>query len=323
MVLGGRALAQHPIPESERWATITHPGNIAYQMPPTNNYPHPVASVDYEYQISRTEVTGEEWFEFVQAYAPYVPPEYANSQSFASHTVRRTTVSPGVIAYSLIKGAEHLAVRVGWRFAARYTNWLHNGKALTPDAFERGVYDTSTFGQNPNGSQTDQMERSPGATYFIPTIDEWMKAAYFDPDRYGENQPGYWNYPNSSDVAPIGGVPGIGETSAGYSWTTQQEPDVGAYPDTQSPWGLLDLSGGQREFLETAAIGKFGMIGRFIKGSQAGLAPSVALDYIEYTDASGAGINLGVRIARVVPAPGVLTAAGVGCLVLVSARRRR
>jgi hypothetical protein len=27
------ALAQHPIPENERWATITHPGNEPYRHP--------------------------------------------------------------------------------------------------------------------------------------------------------------------------------------------------------------------------------------------------------------------------------------------------
>jgi hypothetical protein len=73
-LLAPAALAQHPIPENERWATITHPGNASDIIPPVSpepDYSYDPRRVDYEYQISRTEVTGKEWFEFVLAYAQY------------------------------------------------------------------------------------------------------------------------------------------------------------------------------------------------------------------------------------------------------------
>ncbi len=89
MLVGGRALAQyapHPIPESERWATITHPGNEPYWLPPQfpGEPPRPIGRVDYEYQISKTEVTAAEWFEFVDAYAPYIDQFQADSSLFTS-----------------------------------------------------------------------------------------------------------------------------------------------------------------------------------------------------------------------------------------------
>ena len=45
------------------------------------------------------------------------------------------------------------------------------------------------------------------ASGWIPTQDEWMKAAHYDPNRYGAGQGGWWLYSHRSDVAPVPGVP--------------------------------------------------------------------------------------------------------------------
>src|SRR3990172_3000991 len=59
--------------------------------------------------------------------------------------------------------------------AARFANWLHNGQPIGeqgPGTTEDGAYhdvgDQSLFGRNP------------GAKFFIPTEDEWYKAAYHE-----------------------------------------------------------------------------------------------------------------------------------------------
>ena len=44
------------------------------------------------------------------------------------------------------------------------------------------------------------------ARYWIPTENEWYKAAYYDPSKGGVGVPGYWNYPTRSDTVPSGVV---------------------------------------------------------------------------------------------------------------------
>jgi formylglycine-generating enzyme required for sulfatase activity len=323
MLTSGPSLAG-TVPESERWATITHAGNAPYptQPPPFSQYPYPPGRVDYEYQISRTETTGAEWLEFVQAYAPYVDPALAGTSGFTSQRIRATETSPGVWQYELRSGGANRAIRVGWRFAARYVNWLHNGKGTEQAAFESGVYESSTFGGSPSeGGFTDQVSRSEGARYFLPTIDEWVKAAYYDPERYPPEigGPGYWLYPNSSDTELIPGPPGVGQTSAGSMST----PEVASYTNVQSPWGLWDLSGGQAEWLETAALNPNGTVStRFQKGTRE-LSPLLNQDHIDYLGADfPSGGLVGFRLARVIPSPGAALVF-LACSASVVLKRRR
>ncbi len=43
-----------------------------------------------------------------------------------------------------------------------------------------------------------------------------VKAAYYDPSRFGEGQGGYWQFPNASDEPLIPGRARNRTTSAGY-----------------------------------------------------------------------------------------------------------
>lgn len=64
---------------------------------------------------------------------------------------------------------------ITWRDAARSCNWLHNGKAGGVEALVSGAYDTRTFGEGPGGiTITDAPRHLPGATFWIPTLDEWL-----------------------------------------------------------------------------------------------------------------------------------------------------
>ncbi len=306
------------VPDAERWATITHPGNAPYVFYEDGQPILSLGAVDYDYRIARTETTGSEWFEFVQAYAPYVDPEFAINSGFTSQWVNISYGEQGQVEYRLHPGGVNRPVEVSWRFAARYVNWLHNGKALTPEAFESGAYDTSTFGQNPDGSITDQPAHSPGALYWIPTLDEWTKAAYFDPDRHGPAQPGYWWYPNWSDVPSIPGLPNEGgETSAGFVFASLPYPEVGAYSNVQSPWGLWDLSGGVSEWLEDLYPPRY----RGVRGS----VPNSPHTYWITDRLGGAGeghvsSRSGVRLARVIPEPSTLW---LTIMIALTGRKRR
>lgn len=114
--------------------------------------------------------------------------------------------------------------------AARYCNWPTNGKRPERDAFENGAYDTSTFTTNSAGTFNDQRTHTPGASFWIPTVDEWIKAAYYDPNRYGNGVEGYWLYNNQSNTAPIYNAPWNGGESNGGIW----EGDDWRYYDVAS-----------------------------------------------------------------------------------------
>ncbi|MBL8745943.1 MAG: SUMF1/EgtB/PvdO family nonheme iron enzyme [Phycisphaerae bacterium] len=323
------------IPESERWATITHPGNPAHPPPEPGGFPtgygRPVGQVNYEYQISRTETTGSEWFEFVLAYAPFINPAEAGSSSFYSNRVRAVQTAPGVWQYTLRSNAANRSVEVGWRYAARFCNWLHNGKANTAEAFERGVYDSSTFGGNPQAGFTDQRERSPGATYFLPTLDEWIKASFWDPARYNPitGETGYWLYPNGTDMPLVPGAPDMGgQTTVGTfgpGGPTVGMYEVGEYVNVQSPWGLWDVSGGRSEWLETAIIDTItgAMLSRGRGGSRDWeIDLTGTADHIDRPRSGPPDFtDQGIRLARIVPSPG--TAVALGCVFLRTTHTRR
>lgn len=241
---------------SWQWATIGAPGNRPSN--PQEMYQEPeraLGAVGYAYRMATTEVTIGQWFEFVRAYAPYVGSDFGKL-AFTGEGIIFTGFSNGVPQYTMNPANANIATDCGWRYAARFVNWHHNNKALTREAFESGAYETSTFGAVPNavpgGPQyTDQAYHSPGAKYWIPSVDEWVKAAYYDPNRYGPGQDGYWRYPNSQNEPLVGGRPGEPGAQTGGPLTGPGDPiPVGSYMNVNLPWGLFDLSGGENEWTE-------------------------------------------------------------------------
>src|SRR5690606_18221991 len=105
------------------------------------------------------------------------------------------------------------------------------------------------------GGYTDQSTRHADARYWIPNMDEWLKAAHYDPHKHGQDEGGWWIYNNGSDTPLVGGPPGVGDTSAGWVIDDNARPawetPLGSYPQTMSPWGLRDVSGGGGEWTET------------------------------------------------------------------------
>ena len=316
-----------------QWSKVGDPHNTPYvyddpspSVPPVNK-----GRVHYKHRIMTREVTVGEWFEFVQVYRHYIHPQSANTPGFTGSLIHFDGFAGGVPQYHILGDNHDVPVAVSWRYAARFTNWLHNDKADEASAFESGVYDTSTFGQAQNDQGinyiTDQQARSEGARYFIPTFDEWTKAGHWDPNRYGEGDGGWWLYPTTSDTVPVTGHPDFGgETNGGPFPPGQTRPlDAGSYPDVQSPWGLLDVSGGAHEWMED--VGGFVGVGmpqqRLIAGSSIynpGPLPEF-LDYVgRFSRVSPTQLS-GVRLASVIPAPGsvVMLVMGFSC----SQRRRR
>lgn len=278
--------------------------------------PGSFGSVAYEFQITRTEIVASEWIQFLRAYRPF------NTGNVNSAAQTSTWILPdrSTSDYFIWNGAEQCPVDVSWEMAARYCNWLHNDRINQAWAFESGAYDTTTFTNNGDGTYGHQ-SRLPGARFWIPSYDEMIKAFYYDPNRYGAGFDGYWLYPGSQDVPLRSGLPSAGgQTNVGVGWDVSL-PIAAQYPTTSSPWGLLDTSGGQREWTDSRA--NDGLMSYL--GSQGGAEDVVNLLYFDRIDwiplISPPISSWGFRVATVVPGPTPLVAAGV-CIAYVTRRRR-
>lgn len=327
-----------------QFATITHSGNAPTTV---SNFqiPQSVGRVDYAYRMATTEVTNAQWVTFLNTYVPLAfPGQAVTTQEITGAFPQFAGFNQqGNAQYAVSTSRANRPVNeIGWRYAARFVNWLHNGMrtdaAATLADFEDGAYDTSTFGSAPRPDvpeinyMTDQQRRSEGALFWIPSFDEWVKAAYWDPNKNGPGQPGYWQYPITSDTAPILGDPAFGgQTNTGPFPPGQPRPvDVGSYPNVQSPWGLLDISGGVREYLEDTGIGGYVMypsagFGRREAGSSAfDSLPTSSSDRLQYSreaNLSGHPVR-GLRIASAIPSSGGASVALIGLLGCAPRRRR-
>lgn len=288
-------------------STIGDVGNPSYNFRGPFNINYSIGAVDYKYRIATTETTVTQYAEFVNVYRHFVPSD--ESVVLAGRSLQWLgNDGSGSPVYAVPAGWENRPAFASFRYFARMANWLHHGAPdlanATHETFTTGAYNDTVIGP-----------RASGAQVWIPSWDEWTKAAYWDPNRDGEGEGGYWRYPNATDEPLTPGDPALGgETNAGNAaqWPSDQfRPwDVGSYPDVQTPWGLLDASGGGREWTDSQAFAP--LEGRFVMSSGRSPDPltsgdSLAADFIEFFrfDGTGTGLYVTVRFAAAIPAPGV------------------
>lgn len=312
------------------FVTIGLPGNAAYEGDP-DIFGNPSGgsgrgrgSVGYEYRIARMEVTTAQWMEYVNTYTVQLPREVDFARPFSWGAVADNSYRGPGKKWKLNPAHPQAAlvpvIGVSWREVAEFVNWLNNDKSSSLEAITHGAYDTSTLTTNADGTLNDQLTHDPDARYWIPTADEWLKAAHHDPNRSGSGMEGWWNYPYGSNNPPIPGPPGIGETSAGYQvGPDEMNPRVyplGSYPDSVSPWGLLDVSGGASEWTEAAQFPGF-LLDRGYDGARAGDPYPLWLSL----DIAGGGsiappyfrtATNGLRVASSVPSPAPVSVFLVG-----------
>jgi hypothetical protein len=312
------ALAQSPPDYGYDWVTVRAPGNAAYFGQDPGGDVTGRGGVNYNYRIMRTQVDYTDWMEFANAYRPYSKgigrPQFEGVWGFWDSNEGR---------YRTPDFAQNWGTEVGWEYAARYANWLHNGKVNEQWAFENGAYDTSTFTLNDDGSSNYQQTRNPDARFWLPTLDEYLKASYYDPDKNGVG--GWWTRPNGTDNDLFMALPEdggetygfIGTLNGGFGWPGGW--DLGQYPETETPWGMLDVSATTREFTESPLdLNR----ARFIVGSNANDQLYFFGDVISGVAQGRMSTMLaGFRLASTVPTPG----SGfllIGFLAAMSKRRR-
>jgi formylglycine-generating enzyme required for sulfatase activity len=191
--------------------TVGHPGNAA---DPSTGY----GAVRNSFLMGKYKVTLEQYTEFLNAVAS-VPPNSVikglykcemdvlksdcatpskpqDPGQLIQRTGAGTSASPYVytIRPSTAWGAnagKRPIPWVTWFDAARFANWMHNGQGA--GSTETGSYTLVNY------QEAGYVPRNPGAIYWIPSEDEWYKAAYYDPTKSGNS---YWSYPAKSEKPP-------------------------------------------------------------------------------------------------------------------------
>ncbi|MBY0308293.1 MAG: formylglycine-generating enzyme family protein [Phycisphaerales bacterium] len=287
----------------------------------------PIGNVPYAFRMARTEVTTGQYLDFVNlAWQMNPQNRFAIEPNFWG--ARLVENSPTSVRWELnpnIPNAADVPVSgIAWIQAAWFSNYLHNGRQNNLQSLMHGAYDATTFGFLPDGSFTGQLTRSPGARFWIPSIDEWTMAGFYDPNRNGPGQGGWWSHANATESFPVYGAPTVTGNTANAGWQTPTFDEfnvpVGSY-ESQSPWGLFDVAGGVDELTE--GVSPFaGQRYRWAVGSQAG----ESLTDAAFFDNLGAvhlalpdTVGYGLRIAAAVPAPSAI----VVFVVFPIFRRRR
>jgi hypothetical protein len=226
------------------WAVIGNPGNAA-DTPSSNCFAASCGSVSYVYQISKHEVTFAQYTEFLNAKAAADPLGLYNT-SMTDYGVTRSGVGGGY-SYTVSTFYANRPVNyVSFYDALRFANWLHNGQGSGDT--EAGAYTLLGGTATPSNGLT--VTRDSGARVFLPSENEWYKAAYYSSGGV------YFDYPAGTDTPTVCATPSATPNTAncypgGYSFLTP----VGAYTGSASPYGTFDQGGNVYEWNEEIVDG--------------------------------------------------------------------
>ncbi len=200
-------------------------------------------AVSYDYYIGTYEVTVGQYTEFLNAAAQSDPYGlyHSSMETGPLGPFIIQTGSDGSYTYAAVPGTENQPVRwVSGFDAMRFCNWMQNGQ---------GTADTETGSYNLTLGDPTFVTREPGATWALPTLDEWYKAAYYSPMGV------YYDYPNGSDDVPPEPTDETSPREMNFGDLPFWQGSV-VYTSTgettgQSPYGTFDQGGNVREWTET------------------------------------------------------------------------
>ena len=305
-------------PVTIAWSPVGTPGNAPdtrVAVDGTSGY----GSVGYKYFIGTFEVTNSQYAEFLNA----KDPTGANALGvYNTHMgevsqfggIAINAANPNGSKYSAIPGRASYAVNyVTWYSCVRFANWMNNGQGSGDT--ESGAY--RLLGGTPTPSNATSIVRSATAKVFLPSENEWYKAAYYNPTTGS-----YFEYPTSSNTAPLAGGPTSTPDAANYLRIINAPTAIGSYTGTTSPFGAFDMAGDLNEWIEQPNGGGInrGLRGGSFFSDLQGLSATQR----SFDSADGGGDIDGFRLASVPEPSGVcLAVLGIGCFLLVASPRVR
>lgn len=306
------------------WTVVGDAGNPS---DPFNAGDKPgIGSVGYDYRIATTEVTNAQYTEFLNAVdAAGVNPNGLYNNSMGSDVVGGIGFSAGAANGSKYTVKTNMGnkpvIYTSFFDAMRFVNWLENGQG--GGGTEDGVYAISD-------GLTET--RAVGAQFFLPSENEWYKAAYYQPAAQGGDADNYWKYPTASNsvptratATPVGDIANPGANIANYFsgavWNghTGNVTTVGSAGSlSASFYGTFDQGGNVWEFTEEVVFELYrGIRGGSWSGGESLLRSSTR----SAGNPSSETDTFGFRIASSIPEPSTLALLAFVTPVLL--RRRR
>ena len=193
----------------------------------TTGAPNPCGAVPYNYSIGTYEINRN----------------IINRSSHLGITLWDLTANGG-------NGDNRPATGITWYEAAIFVNYLNTSRGLPPAyKFVNGVFQLWVSGDV--GYDSSNPYRNTKANYFIPNVNEWYKAAYYDPNKGGAGIGGYWRYATKSDTLPD-------PVSGGTDQNTAVHPNQTSPADVTnagglSAYGTMAQDGNAWEWNENAA----------------------------------------------------------------------
>jgi len=195
--------------------------------------------------------------------------------------------------------------------AMRFCNWLHNGQPVG----DQNASPTEDGAYTLNGATSDAllapMTRNVGAKYFLPTDDEWYKAAFYKGDTETYNL-----YPTNTSTKPGTTLPDATGNNANYGSTiyspntTARSLSVGSFESTTSYYGAYDMGGNLAEYTEIqgtgSAVTRKLLLGGNYTSSTNAAALAINGNSLSWFAPSSLNAPYGFRVFAAVPEPGTL-----------------
>lgn len=171
-----------------------------------------VGAVDHRYQIGELEVTVAQWVAFLNTVDPagrnrhrlYSPDESSSAWPKYGQIDFSPRARPGR-HYSVAspEWANKPYAFANFLRAARFVNSVQNGRVLSRRVSLRGGIRRVTYrvrlsrrtGDGMYEMRRQKTTRRSATGFVVPSQDEWIKAAYYDPDGGGTYS--YWKYPTN------------------------------------------------------------------------------------------------------------------------------
>jgi formylglycine-generating enzyme required for sulfatase activity len=326
---------------------VGNPGNPADTRYDATGF----GSVAYHYRIGKYEVTNAQYVEFLNGVDP------TGSNTLALYGSNMASDSNGGINFngSAANGSKYEikpgrdnnpVIYIDWYDTIRFANWMHNGSGSGDT--ENGAY--TLLGGTPTPSNGNSITRNAGAKWWLPSEDEWYKAAYHKNDGATAN---YWDYPTSTNATPYSDQPpGTDAPNASNTANLLRDDgvangyddghavtgsparvmgqnyltDVGAYTLSVSSYGTFDQAGNVWEWNE--ALVPIGIVDRVVRGGgwHAGgpldmETPHASVRCCESFFPRGLTVQIGFRVATFIPEPSTLCLASLFTLVLAWRRK--